>query len=357
MMGNNSKINKRFGRLLVIKEAKYSLSQIRKKELWYWCACDCGKKSHLVSNSNLKKEGGTRSCGCLTFDGENKRKKNSDLIIGANVGDLKIIEDLRWEELPKNKKLKYKKTRGNFVKTKCISCNRKNYLSRTQIASLKCKVNDQSFKGCEWCSLTERSINYSNKIIGKWKVNNWRRVKNPRFLNTGKGAETIIEWHCKCTLCNSTERWLSAEILSHISTKKKINRGIIGCGCERYYLNNKFGSIVDQSCFDRFHNAKKRARDFSLDFDIDPTDCISPKYCPILGIKLERNNGKSFTENSPSLDRIDPVKGYVKGNVQVISMQANRMKNDGSIEELLLLSKWIKMQKDIHKRVDNVLEI
>ena len=62
-------------------------------------------------------------------------------------------------------------------------------------------------------------------------------------------------------------------------------------------------------------------------------------------------------ENSPSLDRIDPGKGYVKGNVQVISMQANRMKNDGSIEELLLLSKWIKMQKDIHKRVDNVLEI
>ena len=91
MMVNNSKINKRFGRLLVIKEAKYSLSQIRKKELWYWCACDCGKKSHLVSNTNLKKDGGTRSCGCLTFDGENKRKKNSDLIIGANVGDLKII--------------------------------------------------------------------------------------------------------------------------------------------------------------------------------------------------------------------------------------------------------------------------
>ena len=55
MMVNNSKINKRFGRLLVIKEAKYSLSQVRKKELWYWCACDCGKKSHLVSNSNLKK--------------------------------------------------------------------------------------------------------------------------------------------------------------------------------------------------------------------------------------------------------------------------------------------------------------
>jgi len=357
MIENSSKINKRFGRLTVIKKAKYSLSQVRKKELCYWCICDCGKKSHLVSNSNLKKEGGTKSCGCLTFDGENKRKKNSDLIIGANVGDLKIIEDLRWEELPKIKKNKYKKTRGNFVKTKCNSCNRDNYLSRTQIASLKNKVNDQSFKGCEWCSLTERSIDYTNKIVGKWKVNKWRRVESPRFLNTGKGAEKIIEWHCKCTLCNTTEKWLSAEILSHITTKKKINRGLIGCGCKRYYLNKEFGSKVDPSCFVRFYNSKKRARDYSLDFNIDPIDCISPKYCPILGIKLEQNSGKSFSENSPSLDRIDPKKGYVKGNVQVISMKANRMKNDGSIEELLLISKWIKRQKDMRKGINKVEEI
>ena len=357
MIKNTSKINKKFGRLTVLKESNYNLSQVRKKEIWYWCSCDCGKKSHLVRNSNLKKVRGTRSCGCLTYDGENKRKKNSDLTIGSIVGNLEIIKDLRWEQLPKYKKQLYKKTRGNFVKTKCISCKRNNHLSRTQIASLKYKVIDQTFKGCEWCSLTDRSINYENKIVGKWKVNKWRRVKSSRFLNTGKGPETIIEWHCKCTICNKTKKWLSAEILSHVSTKKKVNRGIIGCGCKRHYLNNKFGSIVDQSCFERFYNSRRRAKDFSLAFNIDPTDCISPKYCPILGIKLEQNNDKSFSENSPSLDRIDPKKGYVKGNVQVISMKANRMKNNGSIEELLLISKWVNRQKDKPKEINKVEEI
>ena len=344
MKNNKSKINRRFGRLTVIKKSNYRLSTNSKIENWFWCRCDCGKKSHLVCNSNLKDYGGTRSCGCLTYDGENKRRKNSDLIIGAIVGDLKIIEEIRWDKLPENKKFKYKKTRGNFVKTSCIKCNRNDYLSRCQIASLKDKVNNQSFKGCEWCSLSLRSIDYTNRKIGHWKVINWRRINNPRYFNTGKGGKTIIEWLCKCTLCNYSKKWLSSEVLSHVASEKKFSRGAIGCGCKRYYLHKEFSSKVDPSCFERFHNARKRAKDLELDFNIDPTDCIAPKICPILGLKLKKNKGKSFSENSPSLDRIDPQKGYIKGNVQVISMHANRMKNNGNINEIQMVSNWVKKQ-------------
>lgn len=38
--------------------------------------------------------------------------------------------------------------------------------------------------------------------------------------------------------------------------------------------------------------------------------------------------------DSPSLDRIKPELGYVKGNIRVISFKANSIKNDASIEEL-----------------------
>jgi len=38
-------------------------------------------------------------------------------------------------------------------------------------------------------------------------------------------------------------------------------------------------------------------------------------------------------ENSPSLDRIDSKKGYVPGNVMIMSWRANRIKNDGTAAE------------------------
>jgi hypothetical protein len=37
--------------------------------------------------------------------------------------------------------------------------------------------------------------------------------------------------------------------------------------------------------------------------------------------------------NSPTLDKIDPSKGYVKGNVNVISQRASRLKSDGTAAE------------------------
>ena len=39
-------------------------------------------------------------------------------------------------------------------------------------------------------------------------------------------------------------------------------------------------------------------------------------------------------DNSPNLDRIFPKKGYVPGNVRVISQRANRIKSDATVEEM-----------------------
>ena len=83
-------------------------------------------------------------------------------------------------------------------------------------------------------------------------------------------------------------------------------------------------------------SAKARALKFNLDFNIDLDDIVLPKVCPLLNIPLSINS--SNKDYSYSLDKIDPKKGYVKGNVWVISFRANKIKNDASLSELELLT-------------------
>lgn len=41
-----------------------------------------------------------------------------------------------------------------------------------------------------------------------------------------------------------------------------------------------------------------------------------------------------MSNDSPSIDRIDPKRGYVRGNVVVVSMRANSIKREATIDEL-----------------------
>ncbi len=89
-------------------------------------------------------------------------------------------------------------------------------------------------------------------------------------------------------------------------------------------------------------SAKERAKKYGYSFNLTREDVHIPEYCPLLGLKLESQIGKGkSTDCSPTLDKIIPEKGYVKGNVWVVSMKANRMKNDSSLEEMkLLVENW-----------------
>jgi archaellum component FlaC len=99
-------------------------------------------------------------------------------------------------------------------------------------------------------------------------------------------------------------------------------------------------------------HARSRAKQKDLDFNIDYSDIIVPEFCPLLGIKLEIGNGKAH-EASPTIDRLDNNKGYVKGNVLVVSYKANSAKSNLTLEELELL---INNLKRVLYKEDELLE-
>lgn len=80
--------------------------------------------------------------------------------------------------------------------------------------------------------------------------------------------------------------------------------------------------------------AKQRARKRGIEFTITRDDIKIPEFCPILGIKINTLGRGRMQQDSPSLDKMDPSKGYTPDNIWVISWRANRMKSDASPEEL-----------------------
>jgi hypothetical protein len=101
--------------------------------------------------------------------------------------------------------------------------------------------------------------------------------------------------------------------------------------------------------------AKLRGYEYNLDRDylLDLMgytygDYWDPKRekCPVLGIPYNFvGRGKGGGHDSKSIDRINPRKGYVKGNVRFISRKANGMFLDGTPEEQLQVAVW-KLKND-----------
>jgi len=83
-----------------------------------------------------------------------------------------------------------------------------------------------------------------------------------------------------------------------------------------------------------YESARYRARKRGVAFRISLDDIRIPILCPVLGIKLRRGEGR-VTPRSPTIDRIDPERGYIPGNIWVISHRANTIKSDATLDELV----------------------
>lgn len=150
------------------------------------------------------------------------------------------------------------------------------------------------------------------------------------FSKSNSSATGLKSW---CKNCINSER-------DSESNKKR---------CKEYYetRGRELARISKERNIRKYlyNSAKARAKQRNEEFSITIDDIVIPDVCPIFGIPLEYHRGIK-QDNSYSLDRIDSNKGYIKGNVWVISLRANRIKNDSTPEELRLIAD--KVEEKLH---------
>jgi hypothetical protein len=89
-------------------------------------------------------------------------------------------------------------------------------------------------------------------------------------------------------------------------------------------------------------NATRQGTEFTLLF----SDISWPTHCPVLGFELDYfSDGRQ--ENSISFDRLSTEAGYTAENTRVISWRANRIKNDGSLEEHERIVEYLRRESSI----------
>jgi hypothetical protein len=107
----------------------------------------------------------------------------------------------------------------------------------------------------------------------------------------------------------------------------------------------------------RLNNLRTRCKKAGLPFNLTIEDFNFPKVCPALGIPLEKTFNKDSrcvsNENTPSLDRIVPELGYVKGNIVIVSKKANTMKSNGNWQDLQKLADFYKELDSSRRGNDN----
>jgi hypothetical protein len=140
----------------------------------------------------------------------------------------------------------------------------------------------------------------------------------------------------KCNECTKTEKAIEAQERRKNDPVREWHRA------RKYKDNQKATNPKLYTAQQMQSSARKRSTALDLPFNITSKyiESICVDKCAILGVELKYGGGVK-TIQSASLDKIIPEKGYVKGNVEVISNLANTMKNEATPEQLILFADWI----------------
>jgi hypothetical protein len=167
---------------------------------------------------------------------------------------------------------------------------------------------EQKTKVCAGCS-TEKEVE--------------RFRKDPRYKDGYAG-------HCRDCGNKRKDKWRKRHP-EEVKASDRRNKARPEYKAQRRVTRRKYA--VEHPEVSLLDGARDRAKRYGLPLDITLDDIVVPDVCPVLGLQLIRGNGMA-QPNSPSLDRIIPERGYVKGNIIVVSHMANTIKNNATVDQL-----------------------
>ena len=112
-------------------------------------------------------------------------------------------------------------------------------------------------------------------------------------------------------------------------------------GSSKNRINKTGEEKINRVITERWLGARERSKKKDLEFLITKEDLLNilkqQKYkCALSNMFLTFELGKGRVSTNISIDRKDSKQGYTKENIQLVCMAVNQMKNDLSLEELLI---------------------
>lgn len=175
------------------------------------------------------------------------------------------------------------------------------------------------YKVCNKCRA------YAKSYVEKQKIENPEKLKNQQKSSSKKYRESNLE------KIREKDRLLKKEYRENNPELFKKNRAVYIEANKEKLKSYDSNRMIERPEYFLFSSARGRAQKYNREFSITEQDIkelleLTP-ICPLRKVKFQRGINQTASPNSPSLDRIDSLKGYTKDNIQIISYRANLIKN------------------------------
>ena len=187
----------------------------------------------------------------------------------------------------------------------------------------------------EYLIMSEFSRRYITDDVQFYEPDMWRKAAENKKQGSSNEA-VILNGQQKCSYCQGSIEFLRPE-------DEKMKRFCTSSCQDKFYRKCTDKGWLVTKVARLKQSAKKRGVPFDLTWE-ELESVGMPAYCKYLEIELDYSSD-TLVPQSPSVNRIDPTKGYFVGNIEVISNMANSMLLNATPDQMKVFIKNVAFEQ------------